>query len=80
MLNAIKRNEDTFLERYRSVLADDSFNLARVGHLDYSIVLKLVSCWKQHESKFLPWKLVLDNLEYVYDNSYELTGFRDLKV
>lgn len=80
LLNAIRRKEDVFHERSRAVLADDAFSLARFGHLDYAIVFKLISCWKHYESKYLPWKMVLDNLEYVYDNSYDLTSFRNLRV
>lgn len=79
-MNAIKHKKGAFPENVRAVLADDAFNLARIGQLDYVIVLKLVSCWKHHESKYLPWKMILDNLEFVYDNSKELTVFRNLKV
>lgn len=64
----------------RTTLIDDAFNLARFGYLNYSVVFELVNCWKDQETKYFPWKILLDNIEYIYQHSTDLAAFRDIKV
>lgn len=64
----------------RAVLADDALNLAQYGHLDFSIPFNIVNCWRYNEYDYLPWKAVLDNLEFIFYNSFGIEHFEALYV
>lgn len=64
----------------RSVIIDDAFNLAQNGHLNYSILIDLVDCWRSQETEYLPWKILLDNLNTIYQYAADLPVFKDMKV
>lgn len=48
----------------RAQLVDDALNLARAGHIDYSIAMDVISYLKQ-EKEHLPWKSALMNLDFM---------------
>lgn len=56
----------------RAILMDDAFNLAKYSYLNYSIILRLLDCWNEKETEYLPWKAALVNLEFVYKNALHL--------
>lgn len=57
----------------RAILMDDALNLAKYNYLNYSIVEKLIECWNEQETEYLPWKAALFNLEFVYRNSIDFS-------
>lgn len=63
----------------RSILLDDALNLARSGILDYKIVIKLISCFRQNENSLIAWKAILENFEFVYESSETLPNFLKLR-
>lgn len=58
---------------------DDALNLARSGILDYKIVIKLISCFRQNENSLIAWKAILENFEFVYESSETLPNFLKLR-
>lgn len=64
----------------RSLLIDDAFNLAHKGYVSYSIVIDLMNCWRFQETEYLPWKILLNNLNVIYQYSSDLPAFNDIKV
>lgn len=64
----------------RTLLIDDAFNLARHGYLNYSIVFDLLNFWRTEETNFFSWKIVLQNIDFIYQHSTDLLLFKDIKV
>ena len=48
----------------RAQLVDDALNLARAGHLEYSVALD-VTRYLRHETAYLPWKAALSAFGYI---------------
>lgn len=68
-------SHDDFSVISRAVLVDDAFNLARYGRLNYSTVFSLVSVLKNNEKSLLVWKVIFNNLHYLYRNMQSLPSF-----
>ncbi|XP_058063360.1 aminopeptidase N-like [Anopheles bellator] len=58
-----------------AIIVDDALNLARLGLLNYSIAFNVVSFLKKNNENYLPWKLALSNLEFVYHATEDLPNF-----
>lgn len=78
--NLLKENFTELSSLTRSQIIDDVFNLARYGYVHYSLLFELLTTWKTEETDYFPWKIVLDNLEFIYRNSVDLPSFRSVKV
>lgn len=78
--NLLKENFTELSSLTRSQIIDDVFNLARCGYVHYSLLFELLTTWKTEETNYFPWKIVLDNLEFIYRNSVDLPSFRSVKV
>uniref|UniRef100_A0A182R112 Aminopeptidase n=1 Tax=Anopheles farauti TaxID=69004 RepID=A0A182R112_9DIPT len=62
-----------------AIIVDDALNLARLGLLNYSIAFDVVSFLKQNNEHYQPWKLALNNLEFVYHATEDLPSFRHVE-
>lgn len=80
IINAIHDNHQLFPTYTRAILADDAINLAQYGYLNFSIAFNIINCWRYSEYAYLPWKVVLDNLEFIYRNSFGLENFEHFNV
>lgn len=63
----------------RAQLLNDAFNLASVGHTDYSVAMN-VSKYLRQETEYLPWKTVFMNLDYIYEMFVRSQHFDKFKV
>jgi aminopeptidase N len=64
----------------RAQLISDSFNLARAGHLNYTVPL-LLSKYLRNENSVTPWYSVKDCFSYLLEHmSYGVNGHEALKV
>lgn len=64
----------------RAKLADDLFYFAQNIQFGWKIVLKLLNNSKKMEWEYLPWKVILQNVENIFDNAYDLQSFGSFKV
>ncbi|KFB52120.1 AGAP000131-PA-like protein [Anopheles sinensis] len=62
-----------------AIIVDDALNLARLGLLNYSIAFNVVSFLKKNNEHYQPWKLALNNLEFVYHATEDLPNFRHVE-
>ncbi|KAA0203274.1 hypothetical protein HAZT_HAZT008389 [Hyalella azteca] len=62
----------------RAQLADDSFDLARAGELDYDIPLQ-ISSYLEAEKEFVPWSAALSNLAYLENMFTRTRGYVALR-
>ena len=58
------RNHTSIHRTNRAQIIDDSFNLARAGHLNYSIAFSLTKYLTQ-ELDFIPWSSAINALDYI---------------
>lgn len=78
--NLLKYNFTEFSAITRSAIIDDAFKLAQYGYINYSRLFDLVNNWKTEENEYISWKIVLDNFEFIYQHSSDLTSFKKVKV
>uniref|UniRef100_A0A182JLE3 Aminopeptidase n=1 Tax=Anopheles atroparvus TaxID=41427 RepID=A0A182JLE3_ANOAO len=62
-----------------AIIVDDALNLARLGLLNYSIAFNVVFFLKKNNEHYQPWKLALNNLEFVYHATEDLPNFRHVE-
>lgn len=79
IINLLKENYTDTDPITRALLIDDAFDMAKNGHLNYSILINLVNCWTQ-ETQYLPWSALLDNLDFIYQYTSDLVIFKRVKV
>lgn len=64
----------------RAQLIDDAFNLARAGHLDYSVPLSL-SKYLKKENNATPWYSAINSFSYIIERMFRSKeGFENIKV
>ncbi|PAA72244.1 hypothetical protein BOX15_Mlig032987g1 [Macrostomum lignano] len=65
LINQLLLNHSVFTPQDRARLIDDSFALAMVGQISYSIPLNMTKYMK-NERHYAPWNSVLSSLAYIY--------------
>jgi aminopeptidase N len=63
----------------RAQLIDDAMNLARAGYLDYSVALD-VTRYVMHEKDYVPWKAMINAMNYIDSMLRKGPDYEQLKV
>lgn len=80
ILKELRKNYTNFSSFTRATLIDDAYNLARYGLVKYNMVFHLTSIVMNLEQSYLPWKILLNNFDYLYRNMPDLPIFYSVLV